>query len=319
MDFTKNCWIKGVETYHVGYWSEGSPHVWIDWSYADEIRDSYFHHGASRDSGGDYGVEFYNWNGRHKVENNVFRDVRHAVVSEGGNSGTVVLYNYSDDNGESVQGSGSTPDTTFLGEDQVPNHGSHPHMNLFEGNNAASIWGDYTQGSSSHITLFRNYVRCNNTVQALSLNPWFWACVEIEKYNYYYTLVANVIGLPSFTTGTSVWNQGGNPSAWPAIYRFGFSSAGGVYSDTQSFATAILHGNYNYVSHAVDHWVGSDHTIADSLYYSSKPAFFGVCGWPAYGSDLLPMTRILPAQNRYNATQDCGTPPSPPANVRVIG
>jgi hypothetical protein len=320
MDFTRNCWVKGVETYNVGYDGAGSPHVWIVWSYANEIRDSYFHHGVSRDSGGNYGIQFYNWNSRHKVENNVFRDLRHSMSSEGGNAGTVFLYNYTDDNGESVQGSGSVPDTSFLGEDEVANHGSHPHMNLFEGNNATSVWGDYTQGSSSHITVFRNYIRCKNTVQPLSSNPWLWSCVEIQKFNYYYNIVGNVIGLPSFTTGTVVWNQAGAAPAWPAIYRFGYNSAGGVYSDSQSFATVILNGNYNYVSDAVDNWTSLDHTLPSSLYYSTKPAFFGACAWPLYGPDVMPLTQSLPAQDRFNRTAGCASGPAPeaPTNLRVL-
>jgi len=318
LSFTRQCWIKGLETYYVGYQSSGSPHVWIDWSYADEIRDSYFHHGASRDSGGDYGVQFYNWNSRHKVENNIFRDIRHSMISEGGNAGTVFLYNYTDDNGESVQGNGTVPDTSFLTEDEVPNHGAHPHMNLFEGNNATSMWGDYTQGSSSHITLFRNYIRCKNTVQPLDPSPWLWPCVEIEKYNYYYNIVGNVIGSPSFTTGTTVWNQDGPPPAWPVIFRFGTTSAGGVYSDGQAFTTTILNGNYDYVSDGVATWASGDHTLAASLYYSAKPPFFGTCNWPAYGSDLTPLTGPIPAVERYHATFACGTPPSAPTNLRII-
>jgi hypothetical protein len=318
LHFTRNCWVKGVETYYVGYKSSGSPHVWIDFSYANEVRDSYFHHGASRDSGGDYGIEFYNWNSRHKVENNILQDTRHAFTSEGGNAGSVFLYNYTDNNGESVQGSGTIPDTSFLGEDEVANHGSHPHMNLFEGNNGTSFWGDYTQGSSSHITAFRNYIRCKNSVQSLNANPWLWVCVEIENYNRYYNVVGNVIGLPTFTGGTLMINSGSS-GAWPAIYRFGYTSAGGSYSDTQSRSTTILHGNYDYVTGSVATWDGgSNHTLKNSMYYASKPAFFGSCAWPAFGADLNPVTSTLPAKARFEGTTDCaagGGPPAPPTGL----
>ena len=320
-EFSRNCWIRNVETYNVGQNSSGSPHVWTDFSYANEIRDSYFHHGVSNDSGRNYGIEFYNWNSRHKIENNIVRDTRHSIIFEGGTSGSVILYNYTDDNGESVQGSGSTRDTSFLGEDAVSNHGSHPHMNLWEGNSVSSLWADFTQGSSSHNTWFRNHVRCKNTTVPLDGDPWLWVCTEIEQYNRYYNIVGNVIGLPAFTSGTVVWNQSGSPSQWPAIYRFGFSSAGGSYQDSASFSTAIRHGNFNYVSDAVDNWSDADHVLVGSMYYSVKPWFFGNCPWPVNGPDLSPVTRTLPAKDRYEGGGVCvGVPaqaPQAPNNLRI--
>ena len=60
------------------------------------------------------------------MENNIVRDTRHSIVFEGGGSGNAVLFNYTDDNGESVQGNGAVIDTSFLGEDAISNHGSHP-------------------------------------------------------------------------------------------------------------------------------------------------------------------------------------------------
>jgi hypothetical protein len=316
--FVRNCWIKGVESYNVGQNQGGSPHVWTAFSYGNEYRDSYFHHGVSNDSGSNYGIEFYNWNSRHKIENNIVRDTRHSIIFEGGGSGNVILYNYTDDNWESVQGSGASYDSSFLSEDQVPNHGAHPHMNLWEGNVASSMWADYTQGSSSHNTLFRNYIRCKSTTRALDSNPWLWVCVDIEKYSRYYNLAGNILGLPTFTSGTVVQNQSGGASS-PIIYRFGFSSAGGSYSDTLSFSTAIRHGNYNYVSDAVDNWADPDHVLPKSLYYASKPAFFGTCAWPIFGSDLTPITGTAPAKERYEGGSTCASSgmPSSPNNLRI--
>jgi Pectate lyase superfamily protein len=318
--FTRNCWVKGIETYNVGQNGSGSPHIWTDFSYGNEYRDSYFHHGVSNDSGRNYGIEFYNWNSRHKVENNIVRDTRHSIIFEGGGSGNVILYNYTDDNWESVQGSGATYDSGFLSEDQVPNHGAHPHMNLWEGNSASSFWGDYTQGSSSHNTLFRNYVRCKQTTLVMSSNPWDWVCIEIEQFNRFYTLAGNVIGLPSFTGGTVLVNSSASP-AKPIIYRFGYSSNGGSYSDTQSFSTVLRHGNYNYVSDGVDNWADPDHVLPSSMYYTSKPLFFGGCAWPPVGPDLNPLVGTLPAKDRYDGGSACvgGTLPSKPNNFRISG
>jgi hypothetical protein len=302
--FTRNCWVKGVETYNAGGCdSSGSPHIWTDFSYGNEYRDGYHHHGSSNDSGRNYGLEFYNWNTGHKIENNIVRDVRHSIVFEGGGSGNGILCNYTDDSGESVDGQGTVFDTAFLGEDAISNHGSHPYMNLWEGNSVSSWWGDYTQGSSSHVTLYRNHVRCKNTALTLQPNPWLWVCVEVEKYNRYYNLVGNVIGVSSFVGGSVV--DDGNNSGSPTIYRFGYSSAGGSHADAQPYATVFRHGNYNYVSKAVDKWENASQTLSASLYYASKPAFFGSCAWPPFGPDLGTLTGTLPAKDRYEGGGLC--------------
>jgi hypothetical protein len=314
--FTKNIWFKNIETYNSGKTSSGSPHIWMQFSYQNEIRDSYFHHGESYDSGCSYGVEFYHWNSSHKVENNIIRDVRHAIAFEGGGSNCAILYNYTDDNGESVQGQGTVRDTSFLGEDTMANHGAHPHMNLWEGNSSTSWWGDYTQGSSSHMTYFRNDVRCKNTTVPLSSSPWLWSCVEVEQYNYFYNIVGNVIGQSSFASGTVVDNGSGSK---PAIYRFGYSSAGGGHTDSQSYSTAIKHGNYDYVTDGVAHWDGgADHTLPSSMYYNSKPPFFGSSAWPPFGSDLSPLVGTLPAKARYEGAVIIPTvKPSPPVALTI--
>ena len=317
MRFVKNCWLRNIETYNSGNLSSGSPHVWLQFSYQCEIRDSYFHHGESYDSGRSYGIQMYNWNSSHKIENNIIRDTRHAISFEGGGSNCAILYNYTDDNGESVQGQGTVRDTSFLGEDTMTNHGSHPHMILWEGNSVTSWWGDYTQGSSSHITFYRNNVRCVNTTIPLSSNPWLWSCIEVEQYNYYFNLVGNVIGQSSWTKGTVVNN--GNGGALPQIYRFGYSSAGGSYTDSQPYSTAIKHGNFDYVSKGIAHWDGgADHAMRVSIYYNSKPSFFGTLIWPPFGSDLNPMVGSLPAIERYRGNIIISGPrPSPPTNLVV--
>ena len=37
-------------------------------------------------------------------------------------------------------------------------HAPHPYMNLFEGNYGSTVCFDFIHGSSSHNTLFRNYI-----------------------------------------------------------------------------------------------------------------------------------------------------------------
>ncbi len=314
--FARDSWVKGVETFQVGASSSGSPHVWADYSYRVELRDSYFHDGAGRDSGSDYGAEMFNWNSRFKIENNAFRHIRHSVVCESSCAGTAVLYNYSDDNGESVQGQPTKVDVGFLGQDMTPNHGAHPRMLLWEGNSAQSVWADYTHGSSSYGTVFRNHVRCDRSNEGLKSPPDFWACVEIEKYNRFYNLVGNVIGSPGWVAmrcascqGTLIadatgFGWGGPATKWPVVFRFGYTSNGGSYADATSRTTALLHGNFDYVTGTQATWDGGAvHELPDSLYYAAKPDWWpAACAWPPY--DPAPPVKLgkLPARERFLAT-----------------
>ena len=316
LQFCSFCWITGVETYNAGSNSAGSPHIWTEFCYANEYSHNYCHFGAGHDSGANYGIEFYHWNSRHKVENNVVRETRHSIVFEGGGTGCVMLYNYTDDNWESVQGQPNTRDASFLSEDQVGNHGAHPYMNLWEGNWASCWWGDYTQGSSSYITAFRNSFSGKQTSYSL-VNPWLWNVIEVETYNRYFNLIGNIIGNSTMTTGTVIDNNNGGPL--PTMFRFGHSSTGGGYTDSQSYSTAILHGNYDFVSDSVHDWASPDHTLPISLYYTAKPAFFGNLAWPPYGftAPTNNARELIPAGYRFvNGTDPAGTPtPTPTATI----
>ena len=306
--FCSFCWVKGVETYYVGADSSGSPHIWTEFCYANEYRRNYLHHGAGHDSGENYGIEFYHWNSRHKVEDNIVRETRHSIVFEGGGSGCVILYNYTDDNWESVEGQPNTRDDEFLSEDQVGNHGAHPYMNLWEGNWGSCWWGDYTQGSSSYLTVLRNAFSGKQTSYSLD-DPWSWTVIEVEKYNRYFNLIGNIVGNITMTGGTVIDN--GNEGPLPTMFRFGYSSAGGSYADSLPYSTVILHGNYDFVSDSVHDWASPDHVLPMSLYYTTRPAFFGNLTWPPY-NPTTPTNNgreRIPAGYRFVNGTDPPTPP----------
>jgi PKD repeat protein len=299
--FCKYSWMRGVETYNAGANSGGSPHVWTMFCYACEFRHNYCHHGAGNASGENYGLEFYHWNSRHKIEDNIIRDTRHAIAFEGGGSGCVMLYNYTDDNWEE----GSTDANSFLSIDQAGNHGAHPHMNLWEGNNAANIFFDYTQGSSSHNTVFRNTYRGYRTAYPLS-NPWLQTLCAVYAHNWYENFIGNILGNPSMAgRGGVVINNNGSGTV-PSIFQFGMVSSGGGYNDAKAYETAILQGNYDYVSQSI--YTNSDpsNTILPvSLYYTNglAPAYFGSLRFPPYDNTRVSAPQInrtnIPAGYRY--------------------
>ena len=319
------CWVSGVETYNTPDVAKAYP-IYMQVSYGSEIRDSYFHYGQGNGSDRNYGIGFFGPNSDHKVENNIYRENRHGYSLEGGGTGIVFLYNYVDDL--------HTDDLSYLAA-PYSSHGAHPYMNLFEGNVISHFVADNYWGSSSHTTLFRNWLwgdETGNFSGFSSSAPSFgFVALEIGSYQTYYSVVGNVLGHTGLHTNWSnatVFSAGCNWSSAPGsptVYGLGCdsSSESGPYQASVR-NTAILHGNYDYKTGGVAFWDGgSAQALKASMYYSTKPAFFGTCAWPAFGPDLSPITNTLPAKARYESSGACGsggstpTAPAPPTNLKT--
>ncbi len=324
------CWVTGVETYNTAAVS-GDAQVTCEECWATEIRDSYFHFGQLNAGGEDYGIYFFNVNSDNKVENNVVREVRHALIQEGGGSGNVFLYNYVDDM--------FTDDLTYLGSLRA-SHGAHPYMDLYEGNQISHCGSDDQHGSSSHIVFFRNWCWGDATGNFLVTNggntgwsstnaSYGFMGLEWMAINHYYAAVGNVLGNPNLHT---TWTGGSlisssctfaSSRASPIVYGFGAGAGSGTGAcgepgsfDSATRSTAILHGNYDYYTQGVAYWDGgSDHTLQTSIYYSSEPSFMTGYAWPAFGPDLTPLTSQIPAQARYLGTGGGG--PAPPTGLQA--
>jgi hypothetical protein len=307
IDFSNalQCWVKGVETYGTGS-SSGSAHVKLRYSYGCEIRDSYFNYGRSSASGANYGIAIMQVNSDHKIENNVLRHNRHSVVFEGGGSGCAVLYNYMDDN--------YTDDLTFLGNSRF-NHGAHPFMNLFEGNIISAIAGDNVWGSSSHITVFRNWIWGSETGTGVPSYPpgYGYVAINLEDDQRYYNFVGNVLGASG---KRAVWANAAlrdeNPYASyssPIVYSYAANSG----------ATSINHGNYDYKTSGVAYWEGgADHALKASMYYSSTPSFLANYPFPLLGPDVSGIANNNPAKDRYEGkSAPVSDSPAPPRNLGI--
>jgi len=301
----RHCWLKNIESYNSGARS-GDAHVRLEFSHGWEIRDSYFHHGHGYGSGQSYGLLMIFWNSDHKIENNIYYSIRH-VAFEGGGSGCAVLYNYFDANRESE-------DYTFLNADLNPNHGAHPHMNLMEGNSSAKITWDRTWGSSSHSTAFRNHARGDRSAPPYEWGIW---AIDVQGNNRYMNIVGNVFGMSGWSTGTVLSNGSCPSGGTKTALRFGCSGQPGSYADAASYSTAIVHGNYDYITDGVASWADPDHALPDSLYYSSVPSWWGTeTPWPAIGPDIAGIVADIPAKRRFNGMSGLKTPP-PPGDVTV--
>jgi len=338
------CWANGLDVYVTGS-SSGSAHIELDYTYGNEVRNSYLHDQRSGASGAGYGVYFQFQSGDGKVENNVIRHTRHWIVFQGGTSGTAVLYNYADD--------GYTDDTTYLASGRT-SHGAHDYFNLFEGNVASHVTADDFWGTTSHTVFWRNWLWgdetmnwnlngctvCQSTNMDGTTSNGFDA-VDLYQSQQYYSYVGNVLGTSAIPTGANnscavastesphaTWsnattsiscttnNCGYEAPGAPGVYSYGSSGLG---SAAQSNSTITRNGNYDYKAAGVAYWDGgsTNNTLANSLYYSSKPSFFGTCRWPVVGYDQSPVYALNPAEATYLGANIGAAPPSAPSNLQA--
>ena len=141
-------------------------------------------------------------------------------------------------------------------------------------------------------------------------------------YNYWFAFVGNVLGLAGETTAANGWTYQGDWSGH-RMFMLGWNDSGGGGQDPYltgvSGSYIFIHGNYDYVNNAVKWDAGTpEHTLPNSFYLSSKPAFFNAGSgytWPwVTPTDSQPIQTGpsgcggtcsgLPAKARYEA----GTP-----------
>ena len=147
--YAANCLISGVESIK----SEGS-HAKISLSSHIEITGSYFHHSFMYDGVGTkgYGVVLDSHSNLCLITNNIFRHLRHAMMTKDGANGNVLAYNYSTE----VFRNGKNEFPSDFGGD-ISLHGHYSFANLFEGNIVQTILIDEYWGSSGpYNTFFRN-------------------------------------------------------------------------------------------------------------------------------------------------------------------
>jgi len=314
IQYSAYSWLRNVESYNAN-----EDHVRLRTSFRNEIRDSYFHDGHNFSGGMAYGVNVFRESSDNLIENNIFYYLRHSMVTQGGGMGNVFGYNFSDRMFDP-----NYPNTNWLMHDIV-SHGAHPYMNLWEGNLASCIGPDFTHGSASHDTFFRNWIDMESEGEGRAINSHLVA-VDNHAWNTYMNYVGNVFGTPGMTgsyeaEGTTCSNS------TPYIYKLGYTSSSDCSpsgNDPLVKNSLIRHGNYDYISQNVQ-WdpIISDHNLLPSFYLATKPTFFGNKSWPVFGPDVNPMTGVLPAKERFDMIQSGEAPddisPAPPTQLEDQG
>lgn len=145
-NYAYNCRIEGIESSR----SAGA-HIGVEASSRIVVSGSYIHHSFAYDGSGTkgYGVMLAAHSGDCLVENNIFRQLRHAMMVKQGANGNVFAYNYSIEPVRTEAPSNAGGDISL--------HGHYAFANLFEGNIVQNIHIDQAWGPSGpHNTFFRN-------------------------------------------------------------------------------------------------------------------------------------------------------------------
>ncbi|MBV9962423.1 MAG: T9SS type A sorting domain-containing protein [Parafilimonas sp.] len=146
LKYANNCWITGVEsdycqTSHIAVIS--STHITISGCY---VHDAFTFNGG----GQGYGIFLHTHTSDSKVENSIFRTLRHAMILASGANGNVYAYNYSFD-------PRSTTEYPLDNIGDLSLHGHYAYANLLEGNIVQNlIVDDYWGASGPYNTFFRN-------------------------------------------------------------------------------------------------------------------------------------------------------------------
>jgi hypothetical protein len=327
---TYACWVKNVELTRAE-----NTFVFLVSCLQNEVRHCYVHTAANFPANSDgYGVYVYAGTTYTLIEDNIFHQLAHGILQTA-SSANAYLFNYCRDitlNGWPYQFSGMNA-----------SHGAQPMMCLWEGNISEQFQADGYHGSASHQTLFRNWLHGLSNLGATGNRKM----ISAERGSYYFNVVGNVLGDASWTNASGfAYSMTGEPdyNSAAVIYRLGYpnmsnngTQAGDVavtwplisnnsYPDVTVVNTMLRHGNYDWKNRAIV-WdsANSDHSIPASLFYTSKPAYFGNRPWPPFdpASPTSASITNIPAGYRYQFGVDppAGgpTPPPAPTNLRVVG
>lgn len=306
LECCSRCWVINCES----DMAVDRSHIYLSDCYGCEIRNNFLNDAYNHNSGSDYAIFLEFRNSENLIENNIIRKARHSLIMNGG-SGNVFAYNYAVD--------------PYMGEypDSLPEsvtHAAHPYMNLWEGNVMPNLEFDFTHGSSSHNTVFRNYLNMTSTNPDTG-RPMTGAlfAMTIAYYNTYENVVGNVIGRFGSANAAESYQISADQDRVPSIYKLGYFDDGGSPTPSAALSakverTSLRGGNWDSFTKTV---VWSDNVprgslasaylarqeMPASLFRSLAPAEFSVPGaaWPPIDPPAAAKVSRIPAQLCYDA------------------
>ena len=288
--YAANSWFLRVEIHYAA--REGLSLI----GYRNTIRSCSIH-GTSLPLGPNsgYGLWGQNYASANVIEDNVMYDVSNPIILNGEFSGNVIAYNYL----HAHDGNVGRQNGAFS------SHGAHPIMNLLEGNDmVGEVALDFTWGSSSHYTFFRNRAQLQTPISTYGQYKFL---MDFNEKNWYQNVVGNVLWTPSLA-GTYECSGALNINSSACLYSLGYSSDGTwTQKDGSVASTMYRHGNYDDINNSTV-WdpAVANHAIPPSLYLSAKPSWWGSGPWPPIGPDVVGLADKIPAQIRFEGGM---TPP----------
>jgi hypothetical protein len=245
-------------------------------------------------------------------QNSVFQHTNNAYVPNDPGGRNVFAYNYVVNN--VVGTAGAQP------------HGGEIAMDLYEGNDWQTFYGDVTHGSHMFTTLYRNLFdgTANNNGCVVSM------AIAFLTNNRFSNVVGNVIGGPGYSAyeadlegyggcgSATIYNLGGagcnsgsatatDPNVKRTLLRWGnwdmFSSSNRTGTNdatgTHFLNAEVPSGITNYPNP-----VPASQTLPASFYLTNKPSWFGSIPFPAIGPDVAsgnaPNTSSVPSGGHAN-------------------
>ena len=292
-------WARNVE---VSQWIGDG--VDINGSFRIEVRDSNIHTGSWPEPGGaGYAVSLAVGSSEVLIENNIMRDVNKVMVFRSSGAGSVVAYNYTDDGWIFTS-------PTWAETGINASHMAGPHHVLFEGNYSFNAESDYTHGNAIYVTFFRNWL----SGQRRSFTDANHRAVSLAYGSWWDSFVGNVLGrsgqmsgwaytAPAMSCDAQGNNCTGNNGKWreKVIWQLGYDpERWGMHPDPRTLSTVIRDGNYDFLTKSQRwHNTPGGFVIPNSMYLTSKPAFFENNPWP-WVDPTTGATYTLPAKARYD-------------------
>ncbi len=312
---TSYSWAKHIEISHgnaVNFLFKGA--------FRCVLRDSYLHETTDPNPGGaGYGIGIDSYSADNLVENNISWAFNKVMVMRSAGGGNVIAYNYMQDGYGA--GYATLPEVGINAS-----HMATSHHELFEGNESHNMSSDTTWGNTIYITALRNHLTGLRIAHAGLLasltDQGNRRAIDINDGDKWFSFVGNVLGSSGMCLNCSM--PGGMTGQTSFKYEATTDSDQDAkmwqlfYADAPAQSTLLRMGNFDWATQT-QKWPGfggigtPDNppsplpTLPDSLYLSSKPAFFGSNPWP-WVVPATGTTYTLPAKARF----DAGTPNSIP-------
>jgi hypothetical protein len=303
-----HCWVHNVES----DMAVDKSNIYLSDTYGNEISNNYLNDGYNHNSGADYALLLEFRNSEDLIQNNIIRRPRHSTPQSGG-AGNVYAYNY-----ELLGYMGEYPDS--LPETQA--HGAHPFMNLWEGNMTENFEWDNAHGSSSHNTMFRNYLNMTDTNPATNSQMGSGLiALNIAYFSDYNNVIGNVLGPYGAPCNANTYEtDASTPKAGAVIWQLGYYDDGGGSTPSQALSNKVGNtltrgGNYDCVSGSVvwsnnipsgsspaSSYIAS-RTLPDSLVFTAAPGYFAATGaaWPPIDPAATTKVNPIPAKICYES------------------